>query len=108
MALSPIGNVTYINQNAQLGSIQHANNTQRADVALNANMQDFANKLKDVQEVQKPPQIEAIDPDEKQESKDNKEQEQNKQAKEPLQTTESSLESELDTSAEKHLLDIRV
>lgn len=108
MALSPIGNVTYINQNSQLGSIQHANSMQKVDFALNANMQEFVDKLKAVQEVSPAPQVQATDPDSEQAKKrgfaqkDGQEQEQND---EPLAVIE---EEEVVCQEESHhLLDIR-
>ena len=115
MALTPIGNVTYINQNSQLGSIQHANATHRADVALNANMQEFVDKLKAVQEVSPAPQTHAIDPDDKQEKKRNFEQDKEQESSESTEGSESEsygaiVEDDVITCAEGeiHLLDIRV
>lgn len=114
MALTPIGNVTYINQNSQLGSIQHANATHRADVALNANMQEFVDKLKAVQEVSPAPEIHAIDPDDKQEKKrDFEEEQQEDKQKEEEQNHEAEAIIEADeydivcAKENAHLLDIR-
>ncbi|WP_295701033.1 hypothetical protein [Helicobacter mastomyrinus] len=106
MALSPIGNVTYINQNSQLGSIQHANNMQKVDFTLNANMQDFVDKLKAVQEVSPSPEVQAINPDDKQEKKRERESEK-KQAQDSHKNAEGLTEEEPTYKAQTHLLDIR-
>lgn len=106
MALSPIGNVTYINQNSQVGSMQHANAMQKVDFALNANMQEFVDKLKAVQEVAPAEETKAIDPDDKQEKKN--EQESHKDSikdGEDLAVVED--ESIACVGDEMHLLDIR-
>lgn len=102
MALSTIGNITYLNQNAQLGSIQQANQMQKVDFMLNANMQEFVDRLKAVQEVSPAPQIEAIDPDDKRDKQQSFEQEQNAQSESP---SEESVSEEVFSST--HLLDIR-
>lgn len=102
MALSTIGNITYLNQNAQLGSIQQANQMQKVDFMLNANMQEFVDRLKAVQEVSPAPQIEAIDPDDKRDKQQAFEQEQNAQSE---SSSEESVSEEVFPST--HLLDIR-
>lgn len=104
MALSTIGNITYLNQNAQLGSIQHANQMQKVDFMLNANMQEFVDRLKAVQEVSPAPQIEAIDPDDKQGKQQAFEQEQDTAQSE--NTSEESVTEE-ETFSSTRLLDIR-
>ena len=105
MALSPIGNVTYINQNSQLGSIQHANNMHKADFTLATNMQNFVDKMKAVQEVSPAPQVEAIDP-EKDENKKRDFQEKQKKQQEQ-EKTEYVVEDEDFIPDKTHLLDIR-
>lgn len=107
MAVSPIGNVTYINQNSQLGSIQYANNMQKVDIALNANMQEFVDKLKAVQEVSPTPQVEAVDP-EKDENK-KREFEEKEKEQDSQNAIESFIEDETPTCSteQTHLLDIK-
>ncbi|MCX2717091.1 hypothetical protein OQH61_05005 [Helicobacter sp. MIT 21-1697] len=108
MAVSPIGNVTYINQNSQLGSIQYANNMQKVDFALHANMQEFVDKLKAVQEVSPTPQTEAINPDDKQEKKRNFKEKQDEQEQDSRNILESGEEETLACTTEQtHLLDIK-
>lgn len=106
MALSPIGNVTYINQNSQVGSMQHANTMHKVEFGLNANMQEFVDKLKAVQEVAPAQETKAIDPDDKQEKKN--EQESHKDSgkeNESLAVVED--EGIACVSDEVHLLDIK-
>ena len=47
MAISTIGNITYINQNMQTTSAAYANAAQRGDIIP----QEFEDKLKEIQEV---------------------------------------------------------
>lgn len=112
MALSPIGNVTYINQNSQLGSIQHANSMQKVDFALNANMQEFVDKLKAVQEVSPAPQVQATDPDSEQAKKRGFAHEEDKKEDEDKQEQGDELlavveEDVMCQEESHHLLDIR-
>ena len=112
MALGPIGNVTYINQNSQVGSMQHANAMQKVDFALNANMQEFVDKLKTVQEVAPAQETKAIDPDDKGNKKNEQESHKDSESakeNESLAVAEDNMADESITcvSDEVHLLDIR-
>lgn len=114
MALSPIGNVTFINQNSQLGSVQHANNMQKVDFMLHANMQEFVDKLKAVQEVSPAPETRPIDPDDKQEKKRESQEQEDENSKEEQLNTQGEQESIASTDSiscieneEVHLLDVR-
>lgn len=104
MALSTIGNVTYINQNSQLGSIQHANNMQKVDFALHANMQEFVDKLKTVQEVSPTPQTKEVDPDGKRENGQDFEQNKEQDRQDSDKEYSSKENTHIDTT---HLLDIK-
>lgn len=101
MALTPIGNITYVNQNAQLGAIQHANNMSKPEFAHIANMQEFVDKIKDVQEVSPTPQNEPIDPNNSDKGKQEKEEDKEKQDKENEQENENL------ATQSSHLLDVR-
>lgn len=104
MALSPIGNVTYVNQNSQVSAVQHANSMQKVDFALNANMQEFVDKLKAIQEVSPTPQVQANDLDSGQEKKRQSAQNQKKEKKELI----GEIEDEVVCMEESHhILDIR-
>ncbi|TLD95120.1 hypothetical protein LS71_008805 [Helicobacter jaachi] len=105
MALSPIGNVTYINQNSQVGSVQHANNMQKLDFNLNANMQEFVDKVEAVQEVSPTPEIQEIEPDDKQEKRQNA---KDTHADNQKEVEEAIIEEDsLAQAPSTHLLDIR-
>ncbi len=110
MALGPIGNVTYINQNSQVGSMQHANAMQKVDFALNANMQEFVDKLKAVQEVAPAQETKAIDPDDKQEKKNEQESHQDSESAKESESVAVVEDDVADDIAcvgdEVHLLDI--
>lgn len=104
MALSPIGNVTYINQNSQVSAIQHANSMHKVDFALNANMQEFVDKLKAIQEVSPPPKVQANVLDSGQEKK--REFAQSK--KDNQEEIIAEVEEEVVCAEEsQHILDIR-
>ena len=101
MAISSIGNLTYINQNAQIGANTQASIQHRADIANIANMQDFQNKLDHVQEVRKIEENEAINPD-----ADSKNQNQQGDFSSKEHTQEE--ENEEQVLSAQHILDIRV
>lgn len=92
MAITPIGNVTYVNQNSQVGSLHHANNMQKVDFMLNANMQDFVDKLKAIQEVNKAPETSAINPD--RDSNNKQEQEEKQESKQNTQSIDAEVAEE--------------
>lgn len=99
MAISPIGNLTYINQNLQVGVSMQANTQHRADIANLANMQDFKEKLEGIEEVRKLEENEAINPD----------ADSQKQRGEDEQRRRESLHKQHEEQQAKsdHLLDIK-
>lgn len=100
MAISSIGNLTYINQNAQVGANTQTNVQHRGDIANLANMQDFQNKLNEVQEVGKLEENEALNPD-RDSQKQRKEDEERQREKLKEQEREDSL------ALSNHILDIK-
>ncbi|WP_394960104.1 hypothetical protein [uncultured Helicobacter sp.] len=48
MAVSLVGNITYINQNSQTSAVQHAAAQARPDVLLEANKGEFERKLQEI------------------------------------------------------------
>lgn len=103
MAISSIGNLTFINQNAQIGATHQANVQHRADIANVANMQEFQDKLNDVQEVRKLEENEAINPD-RDSQKQRREQEEEQREK---QNQATHLQEEDLPPPQIHLLDIK-
>ncbi|PAF47576.1 hypothetical protein BKH46_03900 [Helicobacter sp. 12S02634-8] len=103
MAISPVGNVTYINQNAQASSIQQANAITRSDMTHIIN-QEFQDKLKDIQEVRPTPNAHAIDADAKDKEKSPQHhQNPNSSAQDPKEESSQSHPAQ-----SQHLLDIKV
>lgn len=98
MAISTIGNITYINQNMQTTSAQHANATQRGDFIPN----EFEEKLKEIEEVRPTEMTKEVDRDSKNNNK--QEQENKNKEKEEEQKEEESTTKEINNS---HLLDIK-
>ena len=84
---------------------------QKVDFALNANMQDFVDRLKSVQEVSPAPETQAIDPDGGQEKK--RESQEGDAKAVSMQNKEEAIEAIVEdepspyTQDEVHLLDIR-
>lgn len=103
MAISSIGNLTFINQNAQISATHQASVQHRGDVANVANMQDFQDKLNDIAEVRKLEENEAINPDADSEKK-RREQEEEEREKQHAQ--KHSQEEDL-PPPQIHLLDIK-
>ncbi len=101
MAISTIGNITYINQNMQTTSTQHANATQRSDFIP----QEFEDKLKEIEEVRPTEQNQKVDKDSK--NKQEFEQESKKNPKQnPAQEQNTESSDNGDSSA--YLLNIKV
>lgn len=102
MAISPIGNITYINQNMQATSATHANAMQRGDIIP----QEFEDKLKEIQEVRPTETGNKIDKD----TKGNGQWEEGEQEeREPSEQEESNpLDSSLNSDEGAHLLNIKV
>lgn len=98
MAISPIGNITYINQNTQLNSVQQANAVARGDMG-DAIAKEFQDKLKDIAEVRPTEDSQSINPDKK--GNGGFEQEQNKKKN-------SEKEDKKVLSPSNHILDIKV
>lgn len=102
MAISPIGNITYINQNMQATSATHANAMQRGDMIP----QEFEDKLKEIQEVRPTETGNKIDKD----TKGNGQWEEGEQEeREPSEQEESNpLDSSPRSDESAHLLNIKV
>ena len=99
MAISTIGNITYINQNMQTTSAQHANATQRGDFIPN----EFEEKLKEIEEVRPTEMTKEVDRDSKNSNKQKQENKENEHKKNE-QKEEESTTKETNNS---HLLDIK-
>ncbi|WP_277641448.1 hypothetical protein [Wolinella succinogenes] len=103
MAVSPIGNVTYINQNMQTSSIQHANAQQRLDFQAMVNLQEMDDKLDEIEEVRPTEETEALDPDRE------KEKEQSAKHQEEEESEKEEPEEEAPAPPHSsHILDITV
>ena len=102
MAISPIGNITYINQNMQATSATHANAMQRGDMIP----QEFEDKLKEIQEVRPTETGNKID----KATKGNGQWEEGEQdEREPSeQEVSNPLDSSLNSDESAHLLNIKV
>lgn len=81
MAISPLGNLTFINQNLQVGASMQAGTQHREDVANLANMQDFQEKLEGVEEIRKLEENESLNPDRDPQKQDQEEHQKNKSPK---------------------------
>lgn len=83
MAVTPINNALFINQNAQAGSVQHANAQTKLDFQAMVNLQAMQDAQDEIQEVRPTEEIQKTDEDaegskqeqEQQESKDKEEEE---------------------------------
>ena len=51
MAVSFVGNITYINQNSQTTAMQHAATQARPDILLEANKGEFERKLQEIDHI---------------------------------------------------------
>lgn len=74
MAVSLVGNTTYINQNAQAASTQLANAQGRPDIIQESNKNEFERKLQEVAQIDATQDSQAIN-----ENGRNKQEQQNKE-----------------------------
>lgn len=87
MAISPIGNITYINQNTQ---VNLQNQPNRMDMTL-LNLQEHEDKLKEIEEVRTPEDTQRIHKD-KQEGKNPQEKRQEGENQNPEETQNETTE----------------
>ena len=93
MGISPLGNITYINQNTQVANAA----THRVDITL-SNVQDFEDKIKDIQEVRPAEETHKVD-QETQNGRNNSHQEKKEEKIE--------IAEEIESTSPNHLLDIK-
>ena len=75
MAVSPISNVNYINQNSQFSSVQPANAPVKLDFQTMVNLQEMQDRQEEIQEVR--PTEETLKTDEDKEGNGKRDQEGN-------------------------------
>ncbi|WP_455939458.1 hypothetical protein [Helicobacter fennelliae] len=101
MAISQIGNITYINQNMQTTSAQHANAMQRGDFIPD----EFEDKLKEIEEVRPTEQNQAINKDSK--SKQEFTQQEQKNKSKSAQNDDETQEDS-DVLRNRYILNIKI
>lgn len=101
MAVSPLGNVVYVNQNMQTSTIQHANAQQRLDFQAMVNLEEMDEKLEEIEAVRPTEESEALDSDREKEKEEFKEREEEDQES-------PSEESPEEERISVHILDIKV
>lgn len=108
MAISQIGNITHINQNALLNSQLQANALNQPNVQSAMNIQDFSEKMQENVEVRPTEGIEKVDKD----SSNSNKQEYKKDEEHNLKSSNTTLESKkhknIYASSERSMLDIEV
>lgn len=77
--ITPLGAVTYVNQNTQSGSIQHANAQQRLDFAAVVNEEMMRQEEQKVKEVRPTEESAKINPDEEREQPQDEEEDEEEQ-----------------------------
>ncbi|TLD87007.1 hypothetical protein [Helicobacter sp. MIT 05-5294] len=89
MAVSPIGNITHIHQNAQVGSVQHANSQVKLDFQAMVNLQEMQDKQDEIKEVR--PTEETLETSDEREGdgKEPKEEKERKKEKDSEESQES-------------------
>ncbi|MDE7176027.1 MAG: hypothetical protein K2N75_08330 [Helicobacter sp.] len=97
MAVSPIGNITHIHQNAQVGSVQHANSQVKLDFQAMVNLQEMQDKQDEITEVRPTEEVletnderegNGKEPEEEKERKKQEEESQDTQEEDSIQTKE--------------------
>lgn len=103
MGVTPLGNITYINQNTQVSAIHHANAQQKVDFQAMVNLQQMNEKLEEISEVRPPEESKSIDPDREKERERGHEERLLAKKKREAKESEESL-----PPLEPHLLDIKI
>lgn len=104
MAVSTIGNITYINQNMQTTSANLANATQRGDFIP----QEFENKLKEIAEVRPTENLQKTDENGKNAKQDKQEKEDKEEKEEKQENKQDSTSSQNQPRKSNALLDITI
>lgn len=95
MAVSPLGNVVYVNQNMQVASQNQSTQHARFDMQAFASMEEFDAKQKELKEVRPTEETHQIDPDAEHEKNqaDQEEEEREKLAQEQRENEEEEEEN---------------
>lgn len=101
MAISPIGNVTYINQNSQINALQQANALTRADMTNIIN-KGFQDKINEIQEVRPAEDTQALNPD----SQNNNKSEFNESEQHHAKKDKEGENDKTASSSSNYILDI--
>lgn len=108
MAVSPLGNIIYVNQNMQAGTQLQGNHQARFDLQAFAGLEEFDEKQKELKEVRPTERSHEVDPDAEHEKKhaDQEEEEREKLAnhQEESHTDDEQPKPRLNM----HILDIKV
>ncbi len=94
MAVNPVGNMTFINQNAQVGSVQQANTQVKLDFQAMVNLQNLQEKEDQIQEVR--PTEETLEVKNEREGNGKEEKGEEEESKES-KGSEESLEASQDS-----------
>lgn len=100
MAVSTIGNITYINQNMQTTSANLANATQRGDFVP----QEFENKLKEIAEVRPTETLQKADEN----GKNGKQEQEQRQSPQEQKEQKDQPTKAIDSHKSNALLDITI
>lgn len=79
MAVTPVGNMTYINQNAQVGSVQQANTQVKLDFQAMVNLQNMQDQQDEIQEVRPTEETLEVKDEREGNGKQEKDEEESKQ-----------------------------
>ena len=108
MAVSPIGNIVYVNQNQHANVSQQANQIHKAEFQGLINLNSFSDKLKELQEVRPTQESEAINKDRERESEERESDPREERRKKREAVVKAEHEEELERIAKSmHILDIK-
>lgn len=87
MAVTPVGNMTFINQNAQVSSVQQANTQVKLDFQSMVNLQTLQEQQEEIQEVR--PTEETLEVKDEREGNGKREKDEEEKQESKEQDTES-------------------
>ena len=98
MAVTPIGNLTFINQNAQVSSVQQANTQVKLDFQSMVNLQTLQEQQEEIQEVRPTEETLAVNDEREGNGKREKDEEEKQESKEQEHLKPQKLETDTDNT----------
>ena len=98
MAVTPVGNMTFINQNAQVSSVQQANTQVKLDFQSMVNLQTLQEQQEEIQEVRPTEETLEVKDEREGNGKREKDEEEKQESKEPENLKPQEFQTDTDNT----------